>query len=224
MQTDRFRRPSDPPLAIFIMRTEDGTHTGLLFRFNDVLIIQDQLWHERFRSSHCGKLPHFVVVMLEPEQEHDVRMMCQTIHKRQSGGDPSRRYQIPYAFRYTNKTHINQGTGEVNLEDGAGMSCSTYVLAVFQSVGITLVNIGTWQTREGDIARHEALLQKMREGIPGWSPPAPPEHIALVERETNCMRVRPEEVAATAMYDDHPATFAQLEPAGAWILSQLPPV
>jgi hypothetical protein len=37
------------------------------------------------------------------------------------------------------------------------------------------------------------------------------------------MRVRPEEVAATAMYDDHPATFDQLASAGAWIMSQLPP-
>jgi hypothetical protein len=64
MQTDRFRRPSDPSLAIFIIRTEDGSHTGILFRFNGVLIIQDQLWHERFRSSLCRELPHFVMVML----------------------------------------------------------------------------------------------------------------------------------------------------------------
>jgi hypothetical protein len=151
-------------------------------------------------------------------------MMCQTIHERQNSRDPSKGYKIPYAFRYTNRAYINQGTGEVNLEDGTGMSCSTYVLAVFQSVGITLVNMGTWQERVGDVARHQALLQKMRTGIPGWAPPASPEHIAIVEQETNCMRVRPEEVAATALYDDHPTTFEQLESAGAWILSQLPPV
>jgi len=37
------------------------------------------------------------------------------------------------------------------------------------------------------------------------------------------MRVRPEEVAATGMMNDHPATFEQLVPAGAWILFQIPP-
>ena len=135
MQTNRFRRPSDPSLdlslAIFIRRTEDGSHTGLLFRFNGSLIIQDQLWHERFRSSLCRNRPHFVMLMLEPEQEHDVRMMCNTIHERESSRDPTKKYKIPYAFRYTNKAHINKGTGEVLLEDGTGMSCSTYVLAIF---------------------------------------------------------------------------------------------
>ena len=37
------------------------------------------------------------------------------------------------------------------------------------------------------------------------------------------MRVRPEEVAATGMFNDFPATFEQLAPAGAWIISQIPP-
>jgi len=215
MQTDRFRRPDDPALAIFIMRTGEGTHTGILFRFNGVLIIQDLLWHERLRSSSCRELPHFVMLGLEPEQEHDVRMMCQLIHERQNSGDPLKEYQIPYSFRYTNKAHINRATGEVYLVDGLGMSCSTFVLAVFQSVGITLVNIDTWQTRPEDVTRHEGLVEKMRREIPGFSPPVPAEHIALVEREKNCMRVRPEEVAATGVYNDHPATYEQLAPAGA---------
>ncbi len=41
MQIDRFRRPNDPALGIFIMRTEDDTHTGILHRMRGVLIIQD---------------------------------------------------------------------------------------------------------------------------------------------------------------------------------------
>src|SRR5437660_11978427 len=102
------------------------------------------------------------------------------------------------------------------------MTCSTFVLAVFQSVEITLINMDTWEGRVDDITRHESLLQKMRSGIPGFAPPAPPAHIALVAQEVNCMRVRPEEVAATGMFNDLPATFKQVEPAGAWILSQIP--
>lgn len=223
MQTDRFRRPTDPALAIFIMRTGDGSHTGILFRMNGVLIIQDPLWHERFRSSPCDDIPHFVMLRLEPEEEHDVRVMCQVIHARRNNRILDSAYCIPYAFRQSNKNIINRATGEVELVDGVGMSCSTFVLAVFQSVGIPLVNIDTWQTREGDLARHEALLQKMRDGIPGFAPPAPSDHITLVEKEKHCMRVRPEEVAATGMYNGLPATFEQLVPAGEWILSQLLP-
>jgi hypothetical protein len=223
MHTDRFHRPDDPALAIFIMRTpEEGSHTGILFRMKGVLIIQDLLWHEKFRSKPADEMPHFVKLSLEPEQEHDVRMRCELIHQRRN--DRSKTYHTPYAFRYSNKNSINPGTGEIEFNDGIGVSCSTFVLAVFQSVGIPLVNINTWQAREGDVARHQALLKKMREGIDGWAPPAPPEHIAIVEKEVHCMRVRPEEVAATGMFNEHPATFEQLAPAGAWILSQIPSV
>ncbi len=224
MHTDRFHRPSDPALAIFIMRTPDGSHTGILFRMRGVLIIQDNLWHERFRSSPCRELPHFVMLALEPEEEHDVRMMCQLIHERHSNGDPAREYRIPYAFRYTSKTRINPATGEMQLEDGLGLSCSTFVLAVFQSVEITLVKIDTWRSRADDVVRHEALLQKMRAGIPGFAPPAPADHIVLVEKEVHCMRVRPEEVAAAGLFDDFPVAFEELERAGTWILDQIPAV
>jgi hypothetical protein len=223
MLTDRFRRPSDPTLAIFIVRTIDGSHTGILFRVNGVLIIQDLQWHERFRSEPCRRLPHFVTLGLEPEEQHDVRNMCQLIHERQNSKDPSKEYRIPYAFRYTNKANINRATGEVQLVDGLGMTCSTFVLAVFQSVEIRLVNIETWQAREDDVARHESLLKKMRGEEPGFEP-APDDHIEQVAKEVNCMRVRPEEVAATGMFDDLPATFEQLAHGGGWILTQIPPV
>jgi hypothetical protein len=97
------------------------------------------------------------------------------------------------------------------------------VLTVFQSVEAPLVNFDTWQERPEDVVRHEALLKQMREGIPKYSiPPAPPEHVALVKEEVACMRVRPEEVAATGLYNDLPATFEQLAPGGAWILAQIP--
>src|SRR5262249_36648337 len=147
----------------------DGSHTGILFRANGILFIQDLLWHERFRSSRCREVPHFVILRLEPEVEHDVRTMCQLIHDRKNSRDPSKEYQIPYAFRYSNKNHINRATGELQLVDGLGMSCSTFVLAVFQSVDVTLVNIDTWETRPGDVERHQALIAKMKEEIPGFS-------------------------------------------------------
>jgi hypothetical protein len=65
--------------------------------------------------------------------------------------------------------------------------------------------------------------EKMRQEIPRFSPPVPAEHIHLVEQEVNCMRVRPEEVAATGMFNDLPVTFEQLAPAGACIISQITP-
>jgi len=53
------------------------------------------------------------------------------------------------------------------------------------------------------------------------NPPAEADHVDRVRKELPCIRVRPEEVAATGMFDDLPATFSQLEPAGEWILQRL---
>jgi hypothetical protein len=64
----------------------------------------------------------------------------------------------------------------------------------------------------------------MREGIRGFSPSAPDDHIARVEKEVDCMRIRPEEVAAAGLFDDFPVAFEELERAGAWILDQIPAV
>ncbi len=225
MQIDRFRRPTDPELAIFIMRTEDGTHTGILFRVNGVLFIQDVMWHERFRSAPCppGKVPHFVTLALEPEQEHRVRMMCHLIHDRQNGRGSSSEYKIPYAFRFGNDRFDLQ-TAEFRLEDGLGLSCSTFVLTLFNSVHLPLVDLTGWPNREDDITRHRSLLEKMRNGIPRSNiPPAPPEHVDRVAAEVDCIRVRPEEVAATALYNHFPTQFVDLAVGGTWILSQIPP-
>jgi len=77
--------------------------------------------------------------------------------------------------------------------------------------------------RQEDNARHQVLLEKMRSGIPEFGiDPAPPEHVERVAGEFSCIRVRPEEVAAAGLFDDLPASFAQLAPAGEWILAHLP--
>src|SRR5262249_1482911 len=158
----------------------------------------------------------------EAEEEHDVRTMCRLIHDRHSGGNSSTAYRIPYAFRHGNNDRFNAQTGELMLVDGLGLTCSTFVLTVFESVHVPLLNFDSWQKREEDDARHRVLLERMRKGIPEHNiPPASPEHIKAVADQLPCIRVRPEEAAATGLFNDLPADFEQLAPAGAWILQQL---
>jgi hypothetical protein len=144
-------------------------------------------------------------------------------HDRHHGGGSAAEYRIPYAFRHGNNTCFNQA-GELMLSDGLGLTCSTFVLTVFQSVRFPLVHFEGWQRREDDDARHEALLELMRRGIPeSGIDPAPLEHVARVKAELPCIRVRPEEAAATGLFNDLPAVFGQLAPAGEGVLAQIPP-
>ena len=174
------------------------------------------------RSEPCRKPCHFVVPALEQEEINDVTGMCRLIHGRHNSLDPTQRYRIPYAFRYGNTVRFNPRNGELMLGEGLGLTCSTFVLAVFESARLPLVEFSGWPIREGDEDRHRSLLEKMKAGIPAAQiPPAPPEHISRVEAELPCVRVRPEEVAATGMLDDFPFTFVQLEPVGHWIMEHL---
>jgi hypothetical protein len=107
------------------------------------------------------------------------------------------------------------------LGKGLGLTCSTFVLTVFESAKISLVNVDGWPIRPDDDQRHEAVLEKMRRGIPNHAPPAPPEHVDRVAAELPCIRVRPEEVVASGIFDDLPVAYAQLEPAGQFIVARL---
>ncbi len=227
MHTERFNNPNDPNLAIFIMRTGDGTHTGILHQMRGELIIQDMQWHELFRSKSCSRAPDFVSFALEPEEEHRVRGMCRLIHDRQNSQDPSKKYRIPYAFRHGNNNCFDRDPGEaagdLMLVDGLGLTCSTFVLTVFQSVAVPLVSFDGWEKREEDNARHEALLDKMQKGIPEHGIlPAHPDHVERVKGELPCIQVRPKKRQPLVSTMISQLLSHSSAPAGEWILAQIP--
>jgi hypothetical protein len=210
-----------PALAIFVMRTNGGTHTGILHRDKGALRVLDLCWHERLRSCPCREDHACVVPDLEPEEINDITGMCRFIARRHDEQASTGGLLIPYAFRYNNNTRFSNLTGDLMLGDGVGLSCSTFVLTLFESAKVPLVELAGWPARPADEAQQARLLRMMRDGIPGFAPPASPEHIERVLGELPCVRVRPEEVAASAMAIRLPATFQQAEQGGRWILEWL---
>jgi hypothetical protein len=225
MRGERFHFPGQnvPEIAIFVMRTDDGMHTGILHRSHGTLFVLDLLWHRRLRSGPCQRVEACVIPDLDPDEINDVTAMCRLIHARHHDPDPSRRYSIPYAFRHGKNDRFNNRTGELMLVDGLGLTCSTFVLTVFESVYLPLINFDTWENRPDDNERHQRLLDMMRNGIPPMIPPAEPEHVAAVAAQLPCIRVRPEEVAAAGMSDSRSIEFRRAERGGRWILELLTP-
>ncbi len=207
-----------PALAIFIMRTDGGTHTGILHRNRGALWVLDLCWHERLRSSPCRDDFACVVPDLEPEEINDITGMCRLIDRRHQERAVTGAFLIPYAFRADNNTRFSAVTGELMLGDGAGLSCSTFVMTVFESSKVSLLDLTGWPARPEDEAQQARLLRMMQEGILGFAPPASPEHIERVRGELPCVRVRPEEVAASAMAVRLPANFERAELGGRWIM------
>jgi hypothetical protein len=209
-------------LAIRIMRVSSGgTHAGLLYRFQGELFLLDLRWHENFGVEKVGvggrATPLYCVIPnFLPEEMNDATTTCELIVDRKFRGLGPQR--LPYGFGMPQNAQVTD-EGELIWGGGVGLTCSTFVLAVFEAAAIPFVDLSDWVRRPEDDERHRLLLKWMEEGIPKYDVhPAPRDHVEKVRRELPCIRVRPEEVAAAGAATELPAGFDFLSRTGARIL------
>lgn len=141
-----------------------------------------------------------------------VRSLATLVANRHADG------HVPYALRAANATFA-RSSGEIRLNESIGFTCSTFVLRLFSSTGITLIDEPTWETGrseariEEDTAAQKKLVEFLRDRDPA--------HAAAVEREIGCTRIRAEEVAAASASTKPPVTFSDVVEVGARLLASL---
>lgn len=96
---------------------------------------------------------------------------------------------LRYGFRYDRSRF--ESTGELRLgSDEVGLTCATFLLAVFRSVGVELLRLDEWPERAEDEKRWTALLAMLEsQGVDA-------AHLKALRGQTNARRYRPDEVAA----------------------------
>lgn len=105
------------------------------------------------------------------------------------GADPNARFDI--------------GNGRCDLittEPGTGLTCSTFVAAMFNGIRRPLVDITTWQARPSDRQRHLYLLDVLRQHRQA-------DRARVLQDRVDRIRVSPLEVAGAALEDELPAPF-----------------
>jgi len=130
-----------------------------------------------------------------------VAAKCRQIHR---ANGPN----LPYAFSPPIDC-IDAQTGQYLLgPTNHGLTCASFVLAVFERAGLRLVDYGSWQiNRPGDMEWQTSILEVLRNG-------SSQQHIAALQAEIGAVRFRPEEVAGAAAVSPLPASFeAALEKA-----------
>jgi hypothetical protein len=106
--------------------------------------------------------------------------------------------RFPYA-NSSPKDFFDRRLGFVYGAGKLGLTCSSYILALFNSVGIDLVDYGDWPIRPGDDKWMEYCINRME---------MPPEHAQMIRDEgTKIPRYKPLEVAGSAAIANYPVKF-----------------
>ena len=128
---------------------------------------------------------------------------------------------IPYGFLYDEYARITPD-GTLILEGNeCGLTCATFVLTLFNSIGVQLVDLETWPPREEDrpwfiqiinmFIKHFLSSNKMSY-----------KHFNRLLCEIGCPRYRPEEIAvSSAIYNQRAASTEEIRKAGSELLDYL---
>jgi len=124
--------------------------------------------------------------------------------------------KIPYGI---NSEHINldPNVGIIEIShDSDGMTCASFVMAYFKKYGYTLLDIDSWEARAEDKEWQQGIIDLLRK-----HPKCSKTHLEKMERNINCFRFRPEEVAAAAISANIPLKFNNASHAGNLIREEL---
>jgi hypothetical protein len=199
-------------IAVAIAVVQAGQqHSGILHKEEvlDEVHLAHLAWHNRLENSQPKDAYLWVDPIIPTRRARQVAARCRQILRANKRG-------IPYAFSPPNDC-FDQETGSFLFgPTRAGLTCASFVLAVFDSAGIRLADYATWpQQRAGDLEWQQFVIQQLEANG------ADAKHIACVKNETGAVRYRPEDVAGCAAADQLPCPFSIAKPLSEKILKQL---
>lgn len=180
-------------------------HCGISFHHKKVFKVLHLAWHNNLKLEDDLKhdMPNYYYFKntIPRSRQKLISAMCRQIFNRDS------QQVIPYGLIYNYGTFNSQGMLKLNdLEHG--LTCATFVLAVFESCGIRLIDISKWKHRESDKEFHKLVIKNLiyRKDADDISD----EHISNVKGELGCSRFRPEEVAVSSTLFNTKPSFSKV--------------
>jgi hypothetical protein len=176
-------------LALAFRKFPTHTHAGIIYRDVDgeVFMLELRGPNELHREA-CRPSVGWTIPTLKREELRLVAQMCDlvwTVHRANQ--------DIPYDIEYTRDGRFNANTGQLELGGKLkGLTCATFVLAVFNSFNIQLLELDSWQIRPDDIEWQHWIAECFQD--PGLAAKSP------------CLRYRPEEVVGVGLADSVPPT------------------
>lgn len=106
-----------------------------------------------------------------------------------------------YDFGLKKSSYFDVNNRSCDLVAPHGLTCSTFVAVIFQSVRRPLIDLRGWKMRPDDGVAYQQLVAEFDAGVDGVSH----EHAQVLRRHSSRKRVSPIDVASAAIEDRLPA-------------------
>ena len=203
-------------IGIAITRINDTQHhIGILLKDNSFGTIRflHLAWHlilefDEIHSSNFNPTNYlFTIPNLPKGRDAQLVAACKKIWKKNNDDG------IPYGFNEP-KFSFDEATGAFLFgETKLGLTCSTFILAVFEHVGVNLINYQTWKDRPDDDEWRIATAKRIEQRYP--------EHAQLILNSPHAPRYRPPDVTVAAALFPPPLIFNQAVEHGNQVIMQL---
>ena len=168
-------------------------HVGLIYRIDDSGPRLCHLaWHFMLKDEPLPADYFWGSSGLDPVNK--VFMAAYVASLKQNASD------VPYGIDYSGIYFDDQGRYIVQ-PLGRGLTCATFILAVFARNGFDLVETENWPERPDDIEWQQQIIGALTNR-------ASREHIEAVKQSIGAKRFRPEEVAAGVISENIPLNFS----------------
>jgi hypothetical protein len=198
--------------AIKIVPQSTQNHVGLIYRsHNSKIMLLHLAWHYDLRHQEWDGTYYWLELSgLETELQETFADWAVLV------ADATPGTPIPYSVIFRVDRNFDQGGQFINLNDGSGLTCATFLLALFNDFNLPLIDISTWpKARKGDFVWLRRILRFLRHTVlkdqkmPAWV------WLEQFKQRHQLKRFRPEEVFATAgLFAGEPLKFTEVEIAG----------
>lgn len=194
------------------------THCGIAYKINDQIYILHLAFHHILLNTTLAEEEqdntrwYWVKPRIHAKTQLYIANLCPDIFKNSNA-----EYAIPYALNFKKSTFSSRGTFQFG-EDEFGFTCATFILAIFLSSNIKLVDVDNWPKRDSDAEFHSWVVKMLE----NWK--VEQSHINNVRLEVgNCPRFRPEEVAVSSIFKIKPCESSVIWKHGEFLKKNINP-
>ncbi|MDD5323106.1 MAG: hypothetical protein PHD43_21335 [Methylococcales bacterium] len=159
-------------------------HVAALYRFENRLMIGDLQSHLRTRRTEVRASSSLFWIAPDLNQE-DQRILAATIDAWLDENEN----KIPYSVAHPGGVVFRENVW-IGIEPGQGLTCATFIVELFNELGIPFIDVETWLNRPGDTEWAKRILTALSHSMT-------PEHVdAQRNKIGQTVRVRPADIAA----------------------------